>query len=96
MESKAERKHSIALANQYGVKAFDGDNAVSILKFAQAYAQQESKQQAIGFAEWIGDSSWKKHPEQEDIWYIPSEDFDTPPEEKTTDQLYTLFLNQSL
>ncbi len=51
-----------------------------------------AKQQAIAFSEWMAGSSWVKHPDVEDIWYLHFGDFNEQPEEKTTAQLYTLFL----
>lgn len=56
--TKLEMEHIVSLAEKHGVKASDGESAVNILIFAQAYTAQESKAKSIGFAEWIAINGW--------------------------------------
>lgn len=74
------------LALDAGVETGGTENALAILKFAKAYADQEKRSTAISFAEWSCKNLWSTHG---GLWYS-YHDEDNP---ITGDQLYDLYIN---
>jgi hypothetical protein len=49
------------------------------------------KEHAIDYADWVADSGWEKHPDEENLWYLPSNDITIQNEEKSANELYAVF-----
>lgn len=56
-------------------------------------ALEAEKKEAIAFAEWVQHEAWQKHPDEENIWYLPSYDINIPDETTTSEELYRKFKN---
>jgi len=68
--------------------------ARDMLEATEMHKKEYSKSKAIDFADWLFETHWRKHPDEENLWYLPSDDFDIPPEEKSSNELYAIFIQQ--